>query len=201
MVGSPHLAKQRVETTLYSLSSTPPPVPDRRKRERYFSLLRVGALIVDGRRELCLIRNVSAGGMMIRPYSSIQQGSRGFGRTQAWRDRERRAQWTDSGLVGVSFDEPIDVVALLTKSEDGPQPRMPRIALECLISVREDADVHRARAINIRRGDLRIRTEDELGTGAHVIVSMPGHQSDGRRRQMAGWRILRGRIQPCLPDG
>jgi hypothetical protein len=65
----PDLAKKIVETTVYSLSADTPQCPDRRSDQRYVSLLRVGALVVDGRRELCLIRNVSAGGMMIRPYS------------------------------------------------------------------------------------------------------------------------------------
>ena len=168
------MAKQRVETTLYSLSSAPPAQPDRRKGERYFSLLRVGALIVDGRRELCLIRNVSAGGMMIRPYSPIQQGARISVELKHGVTVSGEAQWTDSGLVGVSFDEPIDVVALLTKSEDGPQPRMPRIALDCLVWVRQDADVYRSRAINISQGGLCVRMDEELDPAAHVIISTPG---------------------------
>jgi len=70
------LAKKLVETTVYSLSSDAPAQPDRRQGERYVSLLRVGALITNGRRELCLIRNISAGGMMIRPYSTVAAGAR-----------------------------------------------------------------------------------------------------------------------------
>lgn len=168
------MAKQRVETTLYSLSSTPPGRPERRKGERYFSLLRVGALIIDDRRELCLIRNVSAGGMMIRPYSPVQQGVRISVELKHGVTVSGEAQWADNGLVGVSFDEPIDVVALLTKSEDGPQPRMPRIALDCLVWVRQDADVHRSRAINISQGGICVRMDDEIDIGAHVIISTPG---------------------------
>ena len=49
--------------TVYSLSEKAPERPDRRSDERYVSLLRVGALTIQGRRELCLIRNVSAGGI------------------------------------------------------------------------------------------------------------------------------------------
>ena len=53
--------QQPVETTLYSLSESPPPAPDRRTDERYLSLFRVGTLTIGDRRELCLIRNMSAG--------------------------------------------------------------------------------------------------------------------------------------------
>ncbi len=168
------MGKQRVETTLYSLSSASPIRPERRTGERYFSLLRVGALIVDGRRELCLIRNISAGGMMIRPYSPIEVGTSVSVELKHGVTVTGESQWTDDGLIGVSFDQPIDVVALLTQSADGPQPRMPRIALDCLVWVRQDADLHRSRGINISQGGVCVRMEAEVGIDAHVIVSTPG---------------------------
>lgn len=68
------LDKRPVETTSYSLSGSAPE-PEQRSSERHLSLLRVGSLIVDTRRELCLIRNISAGGMMIRAYSTVAQGT------------------------------------------------------------------------------------------------------------------------------
>ena len=70
------MTKKLVETTHYSLSASPPASPDRRTGERHLSLLRVGALVIGDRRELCLIRNISAGGMMIRPYSTVAVGTR-----------------------------------------------------------------------------------------------------------------------------
>jgi hypothetical protein len=69
------LDEQPVETTTYSLDETAPRQVQRRESERHLTLLRVGALLIDGRRELCLIRNVSAGGMMIRAYSDIPVGT------------------------------------------------------------------------------------------------------------------------------
>jgi len=69
------VTKKLVEKTLYSLSVETPGPPERRSTERFVSLLRVGALTIDGRRELCLIRNVSAGGMLIRPYSPLAVGT------------------------------------------------------------------------------------------------------------------------------
>lgn len=173
------MAKQRVETTVYSLSSTPPGRPERRKGERYFSLLRVGALVVEGRRELCLIRNISAGGMMIRPYSLIRTGTEVSVELKHGVAVNGLAQWGDNGLIGVTFLEPIDVVALLTNSADGPQPRMPRIALDCPISVRQDATVYRSRGINISQGGICVRLDADLEVGSQVIISTPGLQPTG----------------------
>ena len=94
------MAKKLVETTLYSLSAATPARPDRRNDERYVSLLRVGALTVDGRRELCLIRNISAGGMMIRPYSPIAVGASISVELKQGHSVSGAVQWADKGLVG-----------------------------------------------------------------------------------------------------
>ena len=168
------MAKKRVETTLYSLSATPPGRPDRRSGERFLSLLRVGALEIGGRRELCLIRNISAGGMMIRPYSPIEVGTRLAVELKQGDTVNGVAHWAENGLIGIAFDTPIDLVALLTTSADGPQPRMPRIELDCIAWVREDADVHRSRTANISQGGICVRTSGKLRIGANVIVSLGG---------------------------
>ncbi len=53
---------QPVETTLYSLSDTLPYAGEaERHSERLMTLYRVGSLSFDQRRELCLIKNISAG--------------------------------------------------------------------------------------------------------------------------------------------
>ena len=166
--------KEQVETTRYSVAAKAPARSERRAEERYLSLLRVGALLVDGRRELCLIRNVSAGGMLIRPYSPVKPGTRLTVELKHGEMVQGVAQWADNDLLGVTFDTPVDVVGLLTASADGPQPRMPRIELRCTALVREDADVHRTRTLNISQGGMCIQTRSELGVGGDVIVSLPG---------------------------
>lgn len=168
------MSKLPVETTLYSLSECPPQRPDRRTGNRYVSLLRVGALLVDDRRELCLIRNISAGGMMIRPYSPIAPGTRVSIELKHGECVNGIAQWIEDGLVGITFDTAIDVVAMLTASNGRPPPRMPRIELGCAAWVREDADVYRATATNISQGGICVRMNGDLGIDANVVVSLPG---------------------------
>ena len=67
--------EQPVETTLYSLSDQTPDPVERRDGERYLTLFRVGSVMIEDRRELCLIKNISAGGMMIRPYCKLEPGT------------------------------------------------------------------------------------------------------------------------------
>jgi hypothetical protein len=170
----PQLAKKLVETTHYSLSNEAPARPDRRHDERYVSLLRVGALVMRGRRELCLIRNISAGGMMIRPYSPIMPGTQLSVELKHGEAVQGTAQWSDRGLVGVAFDEQIDVLALLSAPGDGPRPRMPRIDLDCSALLRRDGDVFRVRVVNISQGGICVKTDADLSVDSNVVVSLTG---------------------------
>ena len=168
------MAKKLVETTLYSLSANAPERPDRRSDERYVSLLRVGALMVEGRRELCLIRNVSAGGMMIRPYSRIAAGTPVAVELKQGDTVAGVAQWCDNGLVGVAFDEPIDVLALLSAPDGRPRPRMPRIELDCTATLRHDGQVFRTRLINISQGGICVSSGLDMEIGGDVVVTLAG---------------------------
>jgi hypothetical protein len=170
-----------VETTSFSLAPGAPPPPseealrDLKPREqRHLSLFRVGALEIDGRRELCLIRNVSSGGMQLRAYSPVSPGARLVVEFKQGEPIAGTAAWIRDGAVGMAFDEPVDIVALITASADGPQPRMPRIEIECSAWVREGADPVRTKALNISQGGVRIESAIEWSVGARVVVSIPG---------------------------
>jgi hypothetical protein len=169
----PPRMQEPVETTLYSLAASAPPRPDRRGSERYLSLLRVGAMVADGRRELCLIRNISAGGMMIRAYSEVSVGTPLSIELKQGDPISGVVQWTEDGLAGIVFDSPIDVLALLTPG-DGPRPRLPRIEVECTAWVRQDADVIRTRALNVSQGGIRVESPAGLSVGCDVVVTLPG---------------------------
>lgn len=174
-LGTPELTldEQPVETTLYSLNDATP-IPDRRSGERQLTLLRVGSMMIGERRELCLIKNISAGGMMIKAYCPIATGARIAIELKHGEPVNGTALWTEGDSVGVSFDEPIDVIALLSASADGPRPRMPRIEIDCMVSVREGATVHRVRALDISQGGIKVEAKGPLAIGADVTVTLNG---------------------------
>jgi hypothetical protein len=168
------LDEQPVETTLYSLAAMPPDMPERRNDERHMSLLRVGSLLIGDRRELCLIRNISVGGMLIRAYSNIDPGTRLSIELKQDEPVHGTALWAKDDLVGVSFDQPIDVVSLISASSDAPRPRMPRLEVRCTAWVREGATVHRTRAVNISQGGIRVEMSSCGPAGAQVTITLPG---------------------------
>jgi PilZ domain-containing protein len=170
----PHVKQQAVEITTYSLATSAPTQPDRRGDDRYLSLLRVGAILVDGRRELCLIRNISAGGMMIRAYSDIATGTSLSIELKQGDPVRGTVKWVEDDLTGVTFDEPIDVLLLLAPHGDRPRPRLPRIEVDCTAWVRQEIDVIRTRVLNISQGGLCVEARSPLTTGADVVITLPG---------------------------
>ena len=98
------MAKKLVETTNYSLSAEAPACPDRRSDERYVSLLRVGAMVVEGRRELCLIRNISAGGLMAHVYSKLTPGQPVTIELKATQRAGGHVVWVRDANAGIQFE-------------------------------------------------------------------------------------------------
>lgn len=194
--------EQAVETTIYSLADSPPVQPDRRSEQRYLSLLRVGTMIVDNRRELCLVRNISAGGMTIRGYSPIEQDQDVAVELRQDEPISGKVAWVDGENFGITFDAPIDVIGLIAPLDDGPRPRMPRIEVGCTAWVREGAHVRRTRALNISQGGICVESSIPLTMGAEVITIMidispiPGRVKwmDGDRFGISFHRVL------ALPD-
>jgi hypothetical protein len=146
----------------------------RRKGERHLSLFRVGSLMIDDRRELCLIRNISAGGMMIRAYSTIEPGTAVTVELKQGEPVEATVKWAKDDSVGLEFGKPIDVIGLLSTAQEEPRPRMPRIEVGCTAWVRDGATVHRTKTADISQGGIKIETPKELPIGGEVIVTLTG---------------------------
>jgi hypothetical protein len=163
-----------VETTLYSLRDSPPGPPERRTGERHLTLLQVGSLMIGDRRELCLIKNVSTGGMLIRAYCDIALGTAISIELKHGEPIGGTAKWVKDGCVGVTFDKPVDVIALLSSSAEGPRPRMPRIEVGCVATLRQDGAIHRARTVNISQGGMKVECAATIPVGAEVTISLAG---------------------------
>jgi len=164
-----------VETTLYSLSEQAPQPDERRGGERHLTLFRVGTMIVDGRRDLCLIKNISAGGAMLRLYTgSLKVGQELTVELKCGQPLSGRIAWVEDPNVGLAFDQPIDVVAMLSQSEDGPRPRMPRIETRSFVTIRRGASILRGRACDISQGGIKVEIGGDFVRNEEVVVTLPG---------------------------
>lgn len=165
----------RVETTGYSLGAAPPgPSFERREGERHLTLFRVGTLVIDGQRELCLIKNISSGGMMLRAYRDLAVGQPVSIELKHGQPLAGQISWIRDQQVGFTFDEPIDVLGVLAPVTDGPTPRMPRIETETYATVREGARTYHMRTCDISQGGIKVASTVSLPVGAEVVVTLPG---------------------------
>lgn len=166
--------EQPVETTLYSLSDRAPDPVERRDDERYLTLFRVGTVMINDRRELCLIKNISAGGMMIRPYCKLAVGDTVSVELKRGEQIPGLINWVRQDSAGIAFNERIDVVELLATSMEGPRPRMPRVEVRCIASVRQGANVYGMRAHDVSQGGVKVESDRDLEVGGDVLVTLPG---------------------------
>ena len=177
--------EQPVETTLYSLSDRTPDPVERREGERFLTLFRVGTVMVEDRRELCLIKNISAGGMMIRPSCKLEAGMPLSVELKRGEQIPGIVNWVRGDSAGISFDQSIDVVELLATSMEGPRPRMPRVEVRCIASVRQGSNVYGMRAHDVSQGGLKVESGRDLDVGTEVLVTLPGMPS---REAIVRWR-------------
>ena len=163
-----------IDTTAYSLSRKAPAPSDRRDGTRHLTLFRVGAMAVNGRRELCLIKNISEGGMMIRPYCELTEGTQLTIELKSGFLVTCKVAWRREGTVGVEFDSPVDIVEILSSSSEGPRPRMPRIEVDCYATVRDGGELHRMRVHDVSQGGVKLESSRIIVAGASLVVSLPG---------------------------
>jgi PilZ domain-containing protein len=168
------LPKESHDETLFSLSEEAPQ-PDRRRDPRNLTILRVGALVGSGGRELCLIRNISAGGLMAHVYCHHWPGEEVAVEIRGDHPIAGSVLWVSESNVGVQFEEPVDVEEMLASQavlDNGWRPRPPRIEVDQLATLRCGARLHGVNTRDISQGGVKIETDQPLEPGAAVVLTL-----------------------------
>lgn len=163
-----------LETTSISLDAEPPSPSDRRDGKRHLTLFRVGAMTIDGRRELCLIKNISSGGMQIRPYCALSQDASLVIELKTGMAVPGKVSWIEGASAGIEFDEPVDVLDVLAPADSGPRPRMPRVQIDCYATVRDGAATHRLRVCDVSQGGVKLQGDLTPDPSSDLAVTLPG---------------------------
>lgn len=150
---------------------------ERRQNQRHLAVFRVGKMMTGTGQEFCLIRNISAGGLMANVYSPHAVGEPVAIEFKAGALVAGKIVWTRDNRIGVAFDEPIDVHHVLSNSQGESevlQARLPRIELRCPARMRVGARYHRVELCDISQGGAKIAIENELNVGDEVVLSIDG---------------------------
>ena len=171
--------EDRVVETGFSFSNDVPQPPERRSSERHIKILRVGTIVVEGRRELCLIRNISAGGVLAHVYSQLLPGQHVSIELKTSQPVTGRVVWTRGGNAGIQFDTAMDVAELLAAPQgvdNGWRPRTPRVEIDRLATLRAGARTAWVHARDISQSGVKIQCEpeDTPAAGEEVVITLEG---------------------------
>lgn len=174
------LVEGKILETGLSFSNAVPAPPERRTDERLIKILRVGILVLDGRRELCLIRNIAAGGLMAHVYSRVVTGQSVTVELKTGQPIAGRVVWVRDTNAGIQFDRAMDLVELLATppvGENGWRPRTPRVEIDRPATLRAGARTERVRACDISQSGVKVEGGQCQRPGAEVVVTLEGFRS------------------------
>jgi PilZ domain-containing protein len=168
----PILGDLTFDSTSFSLSTAVPRPEERRDDERVPAMLRVGKLIdAAGEQQLMRVKNMSAGGVMalvtrmpaVGDAVQVELSSQKIPATVAW---------TREDVVGVKFDQNVDLGELLAgrKPRLGFRARPPRLEIACKASVRVGKLYYSVDVHDISLGGMKVEPIEEYCIGKKVIV-------------------------------
>ncbi len=160
------------ESTTVSLSTAVPRPAERRDDERIPAMLRVGKMVdAGGNQQLMRVKNMSAGGVMaivthVPPVGEpvrIEVSSQKI---------PGSIVWTREDMVGVKFDQNVDLGELLAgrKPRLGFRPRPPRLEIACKASVKVGKVYYTVDVHDISLGGMKVEPIEEYCVGKKVIV-------------------------------
>ncbi|HWH22869.1 MAG TPA: PilZ domain-containing protein [Allosphingosinicella sp.] len=173
MDGQSSLSGEPVED--FSFAADKPAPRARTENARRLTTLRVGTITIDGRRELCLIRNISAGGLRAHVYSPLASGQKVSVELKTNQQTSGSVSWVKDGSVGVTFDQEIDVEELLASqlgTDGGPRPRMPRVEIDRLGELRIGARIYPINTCDMSQGGVKIEIDHPLRVGENVVLTL-----------------------------
>ena len=169
--GSPAGDDAAFDSTTFSLSMAVPRPIDRREDHRLLSTLRVAKLASGLGDQLIRLRNVSAGGLMAECNQPPPVGEQ----VEVEFSGQRipgGVVWTREGMIGLKFDQTVDLGELLAgrKPRHGFRPRPPRLEVNCKASVKVGKLYYTVDVHDISLGGMKVEPIDQYCLGKQVVV-------------------------------
>ena len=159
------------ESTTVSLSTSVPRPIERRTEERMSAMLRLGKLTSSAGEQLIRIKNLSAGGLMAFIAAPPSVGDL-VGIELSSATIPARVVWTREDLVGLKFDQNLDLGELLAgrKQRHGFRARPPRLEIACRASVKVGKLYYSVDVHDISLGGMKVEPIEEYCVGKKVVV-------------------------------
>jgi len=154
------------------------PVQERRRSIRHTTVIQVAKILFgSGREELCLLRDISPDGLQAEIYVSASTGEHVEIEVRTGHRIGGRITWIRERLIGVGFDEPMPMSAMLAHcSFDNRMGRLrpPRLNVDMRGLLRIEGPDQVVRIENISQAGLQIAAPDPFREGTLCAVTLPG---------------------------
>src|SRR3546814_1544043 len=138
--------------------------------------------------ELCLIRNISAGGIMANIYSTHEVGEQIGIEIRSGQQLDGEIVWTRDGCIGVQFANEIDVddmLKVLSADRKRLRARAPRIAVYGRAHIKVGNRVISVDLCDLSQGGVKLTLPEPIEAENEVIVSISGLED---RESLIRWQ-------------
>ena len=157
-----------------------------------------GAIHHSGARQECSIRKISSLGVTLRSDLALELGDQVAIELGTGQRAAGSVAWVSRGDLGVSFDNPVDVLPLLNRqlvSQPVERRAMPRVEIRCGVHIKFAEKLLPATMRNISAHGLQIEGEELPPCGTYVSVFVEGlNVAPGevvwRRNNLAGIEVF-----------
>lgn len=166
------------ELTLVSFSTETPQPPERRSSPRDMTVLRTALLRTSHGEELCLVRNISIGGLMAHVFSGLDLADPVTIEFKSEHSVRGRVVWRQDDLAGIRFAHPIELSEILSNQFQSSflplAPRAPRAEVNVPAMIRSAGNWQPIILRNISQGGARVQLSESASLGKTVLLAAPG---------------------------
>jgi hypothetical protein len=147
---------------------------ERRQQKRHETAPIVGRLYTEAGQEVCLVKNISGGGLMARVYSTLKAGTRVWVELGNPQPVEGRIAWSRDSLVGIELVS-ADAYELATRctSETEKVTRAPRLEVSCAGRLQIGLRGYAVRLCDISEGGAKIQMRTPLKKLSAATLTLP----------------------------
>jgi hypothetical protein len=150
---------------------------NRRLHHRYAMVMRDAFIHVDGERVPCLVRNISSGGLMARIYRPVEDGKSVRVELGSGQLVEGTVLWERDWVVGVAFEEDVDVEAVLAEQwvteVEGDRRRTRRIKVECPATLKVQLRFYFGKLCDVSPTGAKVETRGALKKSGEAMLALP----------------------------
>ena len=150
---------------------------ERRQDSRLVTVHLVAKLRTIAGESLCLVRNISPGGLTAHVYSKLDIGGAATFEFTSGAVVRATIVWQRDSVAGAQFADRVDIATVFGLRDllpPAPEPRAPRIELDIPATIRVGAS-HRAVTLNnISQGGAKIHCADILEPGLKLSLLVNG---------------------------